>query len=63
MVEGFAEWVAFRVAMKYGRLEVARGMKNPAMGHYYTGLMKYLALEKKVGARGVLEHAKTQTKI
>lgn len=59
--EGFAQWVACKVAEAHGRHEEIRILQTPSRSPYYTGLMKYLELEKKVGRRGVLEHAKSAT--
>lgn len=55
--EGFAEWVAYKVAERYGRSEQLKILTNSRGGVYYKGLMKFLALERKVGVEGVLEYA------
>jgi hypothetical protein len=61
--EGFAEWVAYKVCEKYGRQDQLRIMKNPSGGIYYTGLTKFLELERNNGINGVLEFAKSSTTI
>lgn len=55
--EGFAEWVAFKVAQKYGREEEMRGLLGSNDPDYSEGLRACLAVEKERGARGVLDCA------
>lgn len=59
MREGFAEWVAYKLAQHYRREEQMKLIQNPAGGIYYQGLQKYLAMEKKSGVQGVFKHATT----
>ena len=61
--EGFAEWVAYKVAQRFGRHDQIRLMENPGGGVYYQGLQKFLRLEQQDGVSGVLRHATTATTI
>lgn len=63
MREGFAEWVAYKVAQHTRRTRQTATLNQPAPTIYYTGLRKFLELERKVGAAGVLHHATTATDI
>lgn len=55
--EGFAEWVAYKVAQKHGRTGQMKLMMNPNGGVYYQGLLKFLELERQKGVPGVLQFA------
>jgi hypothetical protein len=59
--EGFAEWVAYKVAQRYGRQDQIALMENPNSGEYYRGLQKFLAIERRQGIDGVLKYATTAT--
>lgn len=61
--EGFAEWVTFKVSQALSRHEQTTLMRNPSGGDYYTGLMKFLELERRRGVRGVLNYATHATNI
>jgi hypothetical protein len=61
--EGFAEWVAYKVAQKFQRQEQMDLMLNPAGGVYYQGLLKFLQIEREQGVSGVLRFATTSYKI
>ena len=61
--EGFAEWVAYKVAQSYGRTEQMEVMMNPNGVIYYQGLRKFLELERRRGIDGVLDYAVGATKI
>jgi hypothetical protein len=61
--EGFAEWVAYKVAQRFGRLDQIQLMENPNSGIYYQGLQKLLALERQQGISGVLKVATTAISI
>ncbi len=61
--EGFAEWVAYKVAQRHGRQDQMTVMMNPNGGDYYLGLRKFLELERQRGVEGVLTYAKKATKI
>ncbi len=63
MREGFAEWVAYKVAQHARRTSQTAILEQPVQTIYYTGLRKFLDLERKVGAAGVLKHATTATSI
>ena len=61
--EGFAEWVAYKVAQSYGRQEQMDLMLNTNGGVYYQGLLKFLQLERERGVSGVLQFATTANTI
>lgn len=61
MKEGFAEWVAYKVAQHAQRESQMAVLNFPSDGLYYEGLRKYLELERRQGVAGVLEHARTET--
>lgn len=61
--EGFAEWVSYKVAQYYNRQDQMAIMKNPNGGVYYTGLLKFLELERRRGVDGVLDYACNATNI
>lgn len=61
--EGFAEWVTFKVAESLSRQTQTQIMKNPNGGDYYSGLTKFLELERRRGVQGVLDYAVTATNI
>lgn len=61
--EGFAEWVAYKVAQRHGRSDQMKLMLNPNGGVYYRGLRKFLELERRRGVDGVLSYAKQAKKI
>lgn len=63
MREGFAEWVAYKVAQRQGRRDQMTVMMNSNGGVYYQGLRKFLELERQRGVEGVLTYAKKATKI
>lgn len=54
--EGFAEWVAYKVAQKLQRKEQVSLMQNPSGGIYYQGLQKLLEIEKQGGTARVLNY-------
>lgn len=57
MREGFAEWVALKVAQKHDRDDETRALLGSADPDYSEGLRACLAIEKKKGVRGVLDYA------
>ena len=61
--EGFAEWVAYKVAQRFKRQEQMELMLNPSGGVYYQGLLKFLQLEREQGISGVLKFATTSSTI
>ena len=61
--EGFAEWVAYKVAQSFRRQDQMKIMNNPNGGVYYQGLQKFLELERQRGVLGVLNFAKNATTI
>lgn len=61
--EGFAEWVTYKVSEALSRQEQTAIMKNPSGGDYYSGLVKFLELERRRGVEGVLDYAATATNI
>lgn len=63
MREGFAEWVAYKVAQHARRTQQTALLNLPIPSIYYTGLKKYLDLERRVGVEGVLRHATSATSI
>lgn len=63
MHEGFAQWVAYKTTEKYGRTKELESLSNPDGGVYYTGLQKFLQLERRWGVDGVLRYATEATTI
>lgn len=63
MREGFAEWVAYKVAEQVGRPRQTAMLDYPAAGPYYAGLQKYLKMERDAGLEEVLRHALTSTRL
>jgi len=61
--EGFAEWVAYKVAQAHGREEQMKLMLNSGGGIYYQGLQKLLELERQKGVHGVLRYAISATSL
>jgi hypothetical protein len=57
--EGFAEWVAYKVNRRKGRLDLAKRQQTYQRGVYTTGLEKFIKLEQRIGASKVLEFATT----
>ncbi|MBI3924507.1 MAG: hypothetical protein HY319_03120 [Armatimonadetes bacterium] len=55
--EGFAEWVAYKVLVKMGREgQLKKLLSGKSDSDYSEGLRRVLALEKSVGAPGVLKY-------
>jgi hypothetical protein len=54
--EGFAEWVAYKVAEQAGRQEQMAALDFPGDSMYYQGLSKLLALEARLGVTGTLRY-------
>ena len=63
MREGFAEWVAYKVAQQARRVTQTATLEQPTSSIYYSGLRKFLDLERRVGVAGVLDYALTATDI
>lgn len=63
MREGFAEWVAYKVAQHARRTNQTAVLEQPNGSIYYSGLRKYLDLEARVGTSGVIRHALSATDI
>ena len=61
--EGFAEWVAYKVAENFQRHEQKSLMQNSSGGIYYQGLSKLLELEKQSGTQGVLRYVTRATSL
>lgn len=61
--EGFAEWVAYKVAQHTRRQTQMAVLDFPVDGLYYEGLTRLLELESRLGAAGVLRHAVTATSL
>lgn len=59
MREGFAEWVAYKVAQHAQRRSQMAVINFPSDGLYYEGLRKYLEIERRDGVPGVLRQAVT----
>ena len=58
LIEGFAIWVAYKLA-SYKNLERAKlGMRRNIAEPYFTGLRKMLFLEQKLGTKGVVKLSK-----
>ena len=58
LIEGFAIWVAYKLA-SYKNLERAMlGMRRNIAEPYFTGLRKMLFLEQKLGTKGTVKLAK-----
>ncbi len=63
MREGFAEWVAYKVAQHTRRTNQTAVLEQPTSSIYYSGLRKYLDLESRVGTAGVIRQALSATDI
>lgn len=63
MKEGFAEWVAYKVAQHAQRQQQMAVIDFPSDGMYYQGLRRYLEIERREGVAGVLKHAVTATRL
>jgi hypothetical protein len=55
--EGFAEWVAYKVAQHAQRRTQMSVLNFPSDGLYHQGLTGFLELESRLGARETLRHA------
>lgn len=59
IVEGFAEWVAYRVLLALGQQkDAARLTRRSDNDIYGEGLQYFIALERQSGQQGVIERAK-----
>ena len=56
-VEGFAEWVAYKVNQGLGRKEQIKGMLAKEDQNYSGGLKDYLKIESESGVAGVFDYA------
>lgn len=61
--EGFAQWAAYKVAMRCQGAEAAKELMRGSGGEYRTGLEAFLAYEKRVGAGGVITAAKSMVRL
>ena len=58
LVEGFAEWVAYKLASSQNLERAKLGMRRNTIEPYYTGLREMLHIEEKLGVKGVVKLAR-----
>ncbi len=63
VTEGFASWVEYHYLMSVGRSYEAQSLTRKSDPDYGASLQTLLEMEKKVGKAGVIEFAKTATKL
>jgi len=61
LLEGFAEWVAYKLAEHYQLHRAMLAMRRNAAEPYHTGLHTLLSLEQEIGTQGVIRYACTET--
>ena len=60
LVEGFAEWTAYKLAEHHGLERAMLSMRRNVAEPYHTGLHALLGLEQKLGVQGVVHLARTK---